>query len=256
MDKAKASFKTRKGRILDILIVSVIYFYVVLVCIPFRNIFLIQISATILGGFFIFYVIFISHYIHGDNWADRGFGSWKTLFIRTDNLRKSFREIFIITAFIVICIFLISLILGSYKSIQSGGFYRWLVQKGILSTKSILVDIFLKFILYCLWGFFPQILFLSFINVRLKKIFLDKTRNKKIVISLLTGIIFSCYHIFNIKLMIFTFIAGTLWAWSFYDTPNLFTVSVSHGLCGTLSSFFIFNSNNWNMKVGLPGLMI
>ncbi|MHA1300054.1 MAG: CPBP family intramembrane glutamic endopeptidase [Candidatus Helarchaeota archaeon] len=257
MEKIKDFFQSRNGNIFDIIITSVVYFYIILIVAPLEKYLPILISAIILGVFFIFYILFLSHYLHGDNWAERGIGTWKTLFIRTDNLKKSCKEVLlIITSVLVLAIFLISLILGTFWTPKSGGFSRWLVEQGFLYTENILIDFAAQFLYYIFWGFVQQILFLSFINVRLRKIFPDNTRNNKIKVTIINGMIFSCYHLFNIPLMIFTFIAGLIWSWSFYDTPNMFTVSISHGLSGTLSSMYVFSYNGWNMNVGWAGLVI
>lgn len=252
MAEKKSFWQTRKSHALDIIIVTIVYFYIILLVAPFEYIFPLLLSAYIIGGFFIFYILFISQYLHKDTCAERGFGSWKTLFIRTDNLKKSARDVLLILTSIMIgSIFLIALLLGTFWTPEGGGFSEWLVEQGILKETNLFIDFFAQFLYYILWGFIQQVLFLSFIHVRLRKVFPGYSRIK---IALMTGAIFGSYHLFNFPLATFTFISGTFWAWYFYETPNLLTVSISHGLGGTLSSMFIFNYNGWSMTVGWPWL--
>jgi membrane protease YdiL (CAAX protease family) len=251
----KSFWQTRKSHALDIIIVTIVYFYIILLVAPLEHIFPLLLSAYILGGVFIFYIFFISQYLHKDTCAERGFGSWKTLFIRTDNLKRSAREVLLIlTSIMVLSIFLISLLLGTFWTPEGGGFSEWLVEQGILQEANLFVDFIAQFLYYILWGFIQQVLFLSFIHVRLRKVFPGNGRNNRIKIALFTGAIFGSYHLFNFPLVAFTFISGTFWAWYFYETPNMLTVSISHGLGGTLSSMFIFNYNGWSMTVGWPWL--
>lgn len=250
-------WQKRKSHAIDIIIVTIAYFYIILVVAPFENIYPLLISAYIIGGILIFYIFFISQYLHKDTCAERGFGSWKTLFIRTDNLKKSAKEVLLVlTSIMVLSILLISLVLGTFWTPEGGGFSAWLVSQGLLQQENLLIDFIGQFLYYILWGFIQQVLFLSFIHVRLRKIFPGNDRNNRIKIALLTGMIFGSYHLFNFPLVTFTFISGTFWAWYFYETPNMLTVSISHGLGGTLSSMFIFNYNGWHMTVGWPGLGI
>lgn len=253
MESKNSFWQSRKGHAFDIVVVTAVYFYVILVVAPFEENLILQISAYILGGFFILYVFFISQYLHKDTAAERGFGSWKTLFIRTDNLKKSAKEVLlIITPLLILGIFVTALILGTLWNPEGEGFSAWLVDQGLLEEENLLIDFFGQFLYYILWGFIQQVLFLSFIHVRLRKVFPTMSRMR---ISLLTGAIFGSYHLFNFPLVTFTFVSGTIWAWSFYETPNLLTVSISHGLGGTLSSIFVFQKSiGWHMTVGWPGL--
>ncbi|MDD1776703.1 MAG: hypothetical protein LUQ65_00935 [Candidatus Helarchaeota archaeon] len=260
MDTKKSFWQTRKSHALDIIFVTVAYFYIILVVAPFEHIFPVLLSAYIIGGILVVYILFISQYLHKDTGAERGFGTWKTLFIRTDNLKKSARDVLLIlTPIMVLSILLVSLMLGTFWTPKGGGFSEWLVEQGILSEPNLFIDFIGQFLFYILWGLIQQTLFLSFIHVHLRKVFPGNdrnNRNNRIKIALLTGAIFGGYHLFNFPLVAFTFIAGTFWAWYFYETPNILTVSISQGLGGTLSSMFIFNYNGWHMVVGWAGLGI
>ncbi|MHA1267049.1 MAG: CPBP family intramembrane glutamic endopeptidase [Candidatus Helarchaeota archaeon] len=256
MEKNQSFWQTRKAHALDIIIVTIAYFYIILVVAPFEQIFPILLSAYIIGGILILYIFFISQLLHKDTLAERGMGSWKTLFIRTDNLKKSAKEVLLVLSSIMVgVIFLLALIFGTITTPECGGFSQWLVEQGWLQEENLFIDFIAQFIYYIGWGLAQQILFLSFIHVRLRKVFPRTDRRNRILISLLTGGIFGSYHLFNFPLVAFTFISGTCWAWYFYETPNLLTVSISHGLGGTLSSMYIFvEKMGWHMTVGWPGL--
>ncbi|NVM53763.1 MAG: hypothetical protein HWN66_08690 [Candidatus Helarchaeota archaeon] len=256
MEEKESFWRTRKSHALDIIIVSVAYFYIILVVAPFEHIFPFLLSAYIIGGILIFYIFFISQILHKDTLAERGFGSWKALFIRTDNLKKSAKDVLLIlTSIMVGTIFLLALFFGTISSPEGGGFSKWLVEQGWIQGESLIIDFFAQFVYYIGWGLIQQVLFLSFIHVRLRKVFPGKDRNNRIFISLFTGVIFGSYHLFNFPLAAFTFISGTFWAWHFYETPNMLTVSISHGLGGTLTSMYIFvDKMGWHMTVGWPGL--
>ena len=255
MEEKESFWQSRKSHVFDIAIVTFVYFYVILLVAPFEHVLPLLISAYVVGGFLLLYVLFISQLLHKDTNAERGFGKWKTLFIRTDNLKKSAKEVLLkYSSIMVLSIILISLILGTFWTPEGGGFSAWLVAQGILAEESLMIDFIAQFLYYILWGLAQQLLFLSFIHVRLRKIFPGNDRNNRIKISLLTGAIFGCYHLFNFPLVTFTFVSGTFWAWYFYEEPNMLTVSISHGLGGTLSSMFIFNFNGWHMTVGWPGI--
>jgi len=250
-NEKKSFWQSRKGHAFDIIIVTFVYFYIILLVALFEHIFPLLLSAYILGGILLLYILFFSQYLHKDTCAERGFGSWKTLFIRTDNLKKSAKDVLLVlTSSMVASIFLIALIIGTITTPEGGGF-----SLEVFGFENIYIDFIAQFIYYIGWGLLQQVLFLSFIHVRLRKIFPGNDRRNRIFISLFTGVIFGSYHLFNFPLVAFTFISGTFWAWNFYETPNMLTVSISHGLGGTLSSMYIFvDKIGWHMTVGWPGI--
>lgn len=250
MEEKIGYWQSRKSHAIDIIVVTVAYFYIILVVAPFEEIFPLLLSAYVIGGILILYIFFFSQLLHKDTCAERGFGRWKTVFVRTDNLKQSAKNVLLIlNSILVVSILIISLILGTFWTPAGGGF-----SLKVFGVENLVIDFVAQFLYYILWGFVQQILFLSFIHVRLRKVFPGNDRNNQIKISLLTGVIFGSYHLFNFPLAAFTLISGTFWAWNFYEAPNMLTVSISHGLGGTLSSMFIFNYNGWHMTVGWPGL--
>jgi membrane protease YdiL (CAAX protease family) len=253
--KEKLSFwKSRKSHVLDIAFVSAVYFYIIFLVAPLQDLVpCLLVSAYILGGFALLYILFISQLLHKDTNAERGFGSWQTLFIRTDNLKKSAVDVLAkLTPTMILSIFIIALALGTVWHPEGGGFSEWMVAQGWLKEESLLIDFIGQFIYYIGWGLLQQILFLSFIHVRLRKIFPGTEKNNRIMIALLTGAIFGSYHLLNVPLTIFTFISGGFWAWYYYENPNILTVAISHGLGGTLLYMFVFNPSGWSFSVGLP----
>ena len=248
MTKRIKFWDTKLSNILDIIIVSIVYFLAIFLVplLPENNVYLLILYA-IVGGFFILYIFFISHYLHKDKLEERGFGRPNKFFIKTSNLRKSAKEILlIITPLLITGLFITSFITGFFWSMKGNG-----VSEFLFGYEILWLDFIAQFIYYIFWGFIQQILFLSFINTRLRKILPHKTRNERIVLSLINGIIFSSYHLLNYPLCIFTFLSGTLWSYSFVKEQNMLTVSISHGLGGTLSSIFIFNGV-FTMYTGWP----
>ncbi|MHA1268492.1 MAG: CPBP family glutamic-type intramembrane protease [Candidatus Helarchaeota archaeon] len=248
MSKKIRFWEKKISNLFDIFIVSLIYFLAIFLVpiLPEDNIFLL-ILYIIVGLFFILYILFISHYLHKDKLEERGFGRIRTLFIRTDNLKSSSKEVLlIITPLLIIGLFTTSFITGFFWLMEGNGASEFL-----LGYEILWFDFLIQFIGYILWGFLQQLLFLSFINVRLRKILPHETKKDRLILALINGTIFSSYHLLNLPLCIFTFISGTLWSYSFTKNPNMLTVSISHGLGGTLSSIFVFNSI-WRMYTGWP----
>jgi len=248
MTNKKRFWEKKASHLLDIIVVSIIYFLAIFVVplLPENNIYL-YILYIIVGGFFILYIFFISHYLHMDKLEERGFGRPKKLFIRVDNLKKSTKEVLlIITPLLIIGVFIASLATGFFWNANISS-----PTSELLGESIPWLDFIINVLAYILWGFIQQVLFLSFINVRLRKILPCNNRKDRIIISLINGAIFSSYHLLNYPLCLFTFISGTLWAYSFTKNPNMLTVSISHGIGGTLSSIFVFNGV-WTMYTGWP----
>jgi len=225
------------SHILDILIISIIYFIAIFLVPLLPSNLILWIIYALVGSFFIVYIFFLSSYFHEDELKSRGFGRLRNLFIRLDNLKKSSKEVLlIITPILVLGIFIASFITGFFWSIKGNGISEYL-----FGYENLWIDFIFQFLFYIIWGFIQQVLFLSFINVRLRNLISYDTRKGRIYLSIINGAIFSAYHLLNFPLCLFTFVGGTLWAYSFTKNPNMLTVSISHGLGGTLSSIFVFN---------------
>lgn len=250
-------WQTKRGYAFDVVFITFVYFYYIFLVMNNESNFPLALSGYILGGIGLLYIFFIAPIFHKDNKKERGFGGWKTLWIRTDNLKKSAKDVLLVlTSIMIASVLIVSLILGTFWTPQGGGFSAWLVEQGWLSAPNIYLDFGGQFAMYILWGFIQQFLFLSFILVRLRKIFPGTDRNNRIGMALFVGLIFGSYHLLNFQLFTFTLISGTFWAWHFYHEPNMFTVSISHGLGGTLAGMFVFNFADWHMVVGLQGLEV
>ncbi len=74
-----------------------------------------------------------------------------------------------------------------------------------------------------LWPLVQQYLLQSFLNRRLQEI-----AGKGFRSVLVTALVFAGLHAPNPALMIATFVAGLVWAWSFQREPNLLAVWLSH----------------------------
>ena len=85
---------------------------------------------------------------------------------------------------------------------------------------------------YIFWGLIQGYIFLGFFFRRYRVIFFDP--KNAITLSALT---FSLIHIPSPALMIFSFCAGTVWAWVFNKYPNLFITAMSHGILGVFCTY-------------------
>lgn len=96
-----------------------------------------------------------------------------------------------------------------------------------------------------LWPFIQQYLMLGFLNRRLRDI-LSQARACLFV----TAAIFAGMHTPNATLMVATFMAGIIWAWTFQRRPNLLATTISHVLLGAVLAHSLPEWLLPNMKVG------
>lgn len=99
--------------------------------------------------------------------------------------------------------------------------------------------VLIKFSGYLVYGSIQAIIFFGFMMPRIRQAFskvLTPRNNGKVKYSviLIVALIFSSYHIPNPELMSVTFLAGLVWAWIFSRRPNLFLMSLSHAILGTI----------------------
>ncbi len=102
-------------------------------------------------------------------------------------------------------------------------------------------------ITYTGWGFLQQYIFQSYLNNRLRAVVRGNLRG-----ILLNAAIFSSVHLPNSFLMAMTFVGGLFWSYSFRRHPNLITVSISHGVLGTMLYYALPRSVTHGLAIG-PG---
>jgi len=154
--------------------------------------------------------------------------------LRYDNLRKAAPTFGVAGAVGVAFLLLLTWVMDEHFSPNERLWQRW-------NT-----EIFLRGLLgrYILWGTIQQLLFLSFLNTRFRKAVSNSTAS-----ALMTGLCFGLIHAPVWALVWVTILGGTVWAWCFQRTPNLFLAGVVHGILGTLLGMML--SDPWfPMRVG------
>jgi membrane protease YdiL (CAAX protease family) len=150
--------------------------------------------------------------------------TFKDIGIRWDNFYDSFKLVGSFTSVWVVALFVLGILF-----------------KSICFTIRFIPDL----LFYLLWGFLQQYAFQSFFNLRFSELF-----SKRITGSVATAIVFSSVHYPNPFLMPTTFILGFFWFWFFIKQPNLFVVSFSHALLGSLARYTLPLTITANLKVG------
>lgn len=180
----------------------------------------------------ILYYIFVSPLmIHKDTLERRGLGSREQFYLRTDNFYLAWwyiRTPLIITSAAIILV-------AWYN--DSPFFIRpdWYALS-------------LKFTIYLFSAFAQDILFFSFVLLRLKELItLRSDTLQNISVITLFATLFAFYHLPNIPLMILSFFFALALGQLFYKIPNLYVIVIAHALLGTL----LHRVYELHMKVGL-----
>lgn len=181
-----------------------------------------RIAIISLFAFTLLYLIYISPcLIFRDTFAIRGLGTWNSLFIRTDNLKSALRGYGAIT------------IIGSVIIIG----FTFLFRPSYLDHINWSA-FFLKLFFYISSAMAQQLLFLSWLLVRLRTILqddpLNQTGNKRLQVSAVAAIFAFLLHAPNIAVMCISLVTGFAFVWVSYATPNLFLAASCHAILGTL----------------------
>ncbi|MFC1662832.1 CPBP family intramembrane glutamic endopeptidase [Patescibacteria group bacterium] len=87
------------------------------------------------------------------------------------------------------------------------------------------------FVYYFLIGVISQqFAFQGYLSRRLQRII-----NSKVLIIVIVGLMFSLLHTYRLQpeISVATFILGMYWTWTYLKQPNIYAVSLSHGIIGT-----------------------
>ena len=167
-------------------------------------------------------------WIHRDPAAVRGFGSWRTGLLRTDNLRAALRVYGTVAA-------------AATAAIALGTLAADPAAFGRLDAHSF----FLKLGLYVVGAAGQQTFFLAVFVVRLRAILglgerpaapaaAREWERRRLRLGLAAGAIFCVLHAPNPPLMAAALSGGAAFAWLYCRTPNFFVVVLCHAWIGTL----------------------
>jgi hypothetical protein len=200
-----------------------------------------------------FYLLWISPVkLHGIRWKEWGWNISLSDDSHPGSLRNAFPTYLAITC-IVSTIFILYVILITPETLE----------------RANLQAVAVKFGGYLFFGTAQSILFFGFIMIRLKNVISRKLEFGRANLQLfstvfLTAAIFSIFHLPNTPLMGITFLGGLIWAWLFYEKPNILLMGVSHAIIGTILSQvvqmhtrigpFYNNPDHYFLREVVPGL--
>lgn len=176
-------------------------------------------------AFFAFSLIYLAYIspclIFKDALPVRGLGPWKSLFIRTDNFKAA---------------------LNGYGSISLIG--TCVIFGFTFLHKPDFIDhinwsaFFLKLIFYITSATVQELLFISWLLMRLRTVLKDDMRNqsenKRFQICAVAATIAFLIHAPNLPVMCICLVTGFAVIWVSCSTPNLFLAASCHALIGTL----------------------
>jgi membrane protease YdiL (CAAX protease family) len=169
-----------------------------------------------LGLCFILSLVSLSSFFHRK--------SLKSIGLRLDNFMVSLKKVGIFTLACILLLFISGIAWGSLR-------FTW--------------EFVLVFLWYLVWAFLQQYTFQTFFNLRFSEVF-----EKKTVSVLASSLVFSAVHFPNPFLMPVTFGIGFFWFWSYLEDPNLFVVTFSHALLGSVIRYTLPYAITGNMRVG------
>ncbi|MDD5037385.1 MAG: CPBP family glutamic-type intramembrane protease [Methylococcaceae bacterium] len=174
------------------------------------------------------YVSVISWRLHADPPQFHGVSpSWRTGFLRLDNLAPSCRPIALFTLISTLLI-LAWVILGMGRDRFHIDWRAFLGQ----------------FLFYSLFALAQGWLYFEFYAVRFRR--LKAYGSSRLLTSLLTACVFSLFHLPNAPIMALGFMAALVWAWVYWEYPNLLPIAVSQAWLATMLHKFI----GMNFRIG------
>ncbi len=168
------------------------------------------------------YFSVISPKIHNDTFQDKGIGSKKHLFIKTDAIKG---DLLLYGKFVLVCSGVMCVVIF-IKSSQTGLGVNW-------------SSFFLKYILYIFSATIQDVLFFSLLLLRLKYIVGNHLSSsselgRQASTTFFLAIAFGLAHYPNWPLVLVTFFFFFGLSWVFYTRPNLFLVIMCHAFFGAV----------------------
>ena len=163
------------------------------------------------------------------------------VFMRLDNyaygMRTYFFDLFKIAMILMI-------IMGIMFQVNWDWFVGWLGEHHPYSLKPptpliraqtlTFVKFISKWIMYIVWGWVQQLLFLSCFTLQLARgCDAYHSVTGKYVACFISGLFFGSLHVPSYWLSFSTFVFGNLWGFRFLDAPNLLVFGTSHGMLAT-----------------------
>jgi hypothetical protein len=168
------------------------------------------------GLFFILGLVSLSSIFHRK--------SLKSIGLRLDNFLVSLKKVGIFTLACILLLLIAGIAWGNLE-------FSW--------------EFLLVFLWYLVWAFLQQYTFQTFFNLRFSEVF-----GKRFTSVLATALVFSGVHFPNPFLMPVTFGLGFFWFWSYLENPNLFVLTLSHALLGSLARYSLPYAVAANLRVG------
>jgi uncharacterized membrane protein YjdF len=174
------------------------------------------------------YLLYLSPVrLHGDSLAERGLGSWRTLFVRTDNVAAAARRFGLLALAGTTGILLLAAVWNP-GWLAKANWKAW----GVRLT------------FYSLSASIQALVFVGFFLVRLQRVIrpsratigttVADDRRRRLLISVVAGLVFGAIHAPGIPLMALAAIFGFASAWICLRTPNVIVAAACHGLLGLL----------------------
>jgi membrane protease YdiL (CAAX protease family) len=197
--------------LVEIIILFLVILAYIWIIFPLGN----QIS-TYLGLFFILGLVSLSSLFHKK--------TLKAIGLRLDNVASSLKTV---GTFTLVCIPVLIISGIAFGSLE----FTW--------------EFVPVFLFYLVWAFLQQYTFQTFFNLRFSEVF-----EKRFTSVLASSLVFSAVHFPNPFLLPVTLVVGFFWFWSYLENPNLFAVTFSHALLGTVVRYTLPYAITGNMKVG------
>lgn len=172
------------------------------------------------------YILYFSPaLLHHDSLEERGLGTWRTLFIRMDNIRSAARSF---STLLLVGTIIVLILTATWNSDVFAHFNK----------EAFAV----RLLFYSMSSIIQQLIFVGFFLVRFRKIFMPSSdgiskgdeRRNRFLVSAMLAIIFSAIHFPNLPLMALTLFFGFAMAWISFRTPNLFVAAGCQLVLGML----------------------